>query len=257
MPEEKPYQLIPFSPQRPNLNSPTGHDKFQSGYLHGTLFLSLTVRTPLHISTGILVMGSDINLDHELILTMTQGTDENPIIPGSSLKGCVRSVYEAITNSTLGIINRYFQEKIPKNRLPYGQKNSECSKNKLCPASRIFGALNWQGLVSFTDAKCQQTSVIQFIPCLYPPQLKINNNLNSKYFDENGKVKGRKFYYHTMRAVNQGVPACCAGTESIFTTRLHFKNLKPEELGTLLIILGQDPNYPISLKIGAIKPVVM
>jgi hypothetical protein len=33
--------------------------------------------------------------------------------------------------------------------------------------------------------------------------------------------------------------------------------LKPEELGTLLIVLGQDPKYPIALKVGGGKPIGM
>src|SRR5579883_913606 len=97
----KPYELISFPKERPTLQHPIGHHKYDSHRLHGTLFLTLKVKTSLHVSTGVVVMGSDINSRVPLIKTMVQGVDQKLSIQGSSLKGCIRSVYEAITNSTL------------------------------------------------------------------------------------------------------------------------------------------------------------
>jgi len=258
----KPYKLIPFPAQSPNLDHPAGHDKFRNDCLHGTLFLNLVVQTALHVSTGVVVMGEDIgNNSIPLIKTMTQGIKNELIMQGSSLKGCIRSVYEAITNSTLGVISKDYERRIPQEYLPSGQHDSLCSKNNLCPASRIFGALNWQGLIEFSDARCDQMYSIGFIPSLYSPQPKIDNRtFNPEYFNDKGKVKGRKFYYQTNRAVDtgkRGTPVQQAGTEYIFKTRLQFMNLKPEELGTLLIVLGQDSQQRIALKVGAGKPVGM
>ncbi|GGA44716.1 RAMP superfamily CRISPR-associated protein [Okeania sp. KiyG1] len=258
----KPYKLIPFSGRIPHLEHPAGHDKFKPDYLHGTLFLNLTVQTALHISTGIVVLGSDVGKNSiPLIKTMTQGIDNNLIIQGSSLKGCIRSVYEAITNSTLGVITKKYDSKIPQKFLPLTHRDSLCSLKKLCPASRIFGAMNWQGLIEFTDAKCKKVSSVGFMPSLYAPRLEINDEKekNPTYFNEQGKVKGRKFYYNTNGEVdkgkNKGIPVEKAGNQYIFTTKLQFKNFKPEELGTLFIVLGLDPNYPFTLKVGAGKPV--
>ncbi|NJO94112.1 MAG: CRISPR-associated protein, partial [Hydrococcus sp. RM1_1_31] len=89
----------------------------------------------MHSSTGVVALGSDIGQNISLIKTMTQGVDGNLIIQGSSLKGCIRSVYEVITNSTLGVVSKKVREKIPRTTL------LPCThKNQLCPASRIFGA---------------------------------------------------------------------------------------------------------------------
>lgn len=253
----KPYKLIHFPAKLPNLAHPAGHDKFLNDCLHGTLFLNLIVQTPLHVSIGVVVMGDDIgNSSIPLIKTMTQGINEGLIIQGSSLKGCIRSVYEAITNSTLGVASNEVKNNISdKKRLPC------LKKEELCPASRVFGALNWQGLIEFTDATCEKASSIGFMPSLHSPKPKIGTNkFNPNYFDENDKVKGRKFYYQTNRAVDageRGIPVQQAGIEYIFNTQLQFMNLKPEELGTLLIVLGQDSQYPIALKVGAGKPVGM
>ncbi|NES70871.1 MAG: CRISPR-associated protein, partial [Okeania sp. SIO2D1] len=187
---------------------------------------------------------------------MTQEIDKNLIIQGSSLKGSIRSVYEAITNSSPGVINtnREYKNFYPENYEPCKNKKS------LCPASRVFGAMNWQGLIEFTDAKCEEVNSIGFMPSLHEPKIEIKDKQpNPNYFDKNGKVIGRKFYYNTNRAVDEGkdkgIPVQQAGSQYIFTTKLQFKNLKPEELGTLFIVLGLDSNYPLALKVGAGKPV--
>ncbi|HEY9804245.1 MAG TPA: RAMP superfamily CRISPR-associated protein [Leptolyngbyaceae cyanobacterium] len=248
----KPYDFVSFPKERPNLQRPIGHHKYFSDRLHGTLFLTLKVQTSLHISTGIVAMGSDIGSNRiPLIKTMVQGVDQKLSIQGSSLKGCIRSVYEAVTNSTLAVITSRYKDKIPTERLPCG------NKEQLCPASRVFGALNWQGLLDFNDAKCESVGFTTgFMPSLYRPRPDESN----AYFIR-GKAAGRKFYYHTIRAIdkgqNSGIPVQQAGREYTFTTQIHFRNLLAEELGTLLIILGQDSKYPLALKVGGGKPIGM
>ncbi|QLE54778.1 RAMP superfamily CRISPR-associated protein [Nostoc sp. TCL26-01] len=247
----KPYEFVTFPPERPNLQRPVGHDKYLSDRLHGTLYLTLKVQTSLHVSTGIVAMGSDVGGKIPLIKTMVQGVDQKLSIQGSSLKGCIRSVYEAITNSTLAVITSRYRDKIPPERLPCG------NKEKLCPASRVFGALNWQGLLDFNDAQCESIGFTTgFMPSLYRPRPEAS----AVYFIR-GRVAGRKFYYHTIRAIdkgqNSGIPVQQAGREYIFKTQLNFKNLLPEELGTLLIVLGQDTQHPIALKVGGGKPIGM
>lgn len=246
----KPYELIPFPQERPKLQRPAGHHKYYPDRLHGTLFLTLKVQTSLHVSTGVVVMGSDIGSRVPLVKTMVQGVDQKLSIQGSSLKGCIRAVYEAITNSTLAVITSRYRDKIPRERLPCR------NKEELCPASQVFGALDWQGLIDFSDAQCESAGFTTgFMPSLYAPRTQ-----RPEYYNRD-MVAGRKFYYHTARAIdkgqNQGIPVQQAGKEYTFTTQLHFMNLKPAELGTLLIVLGQDPKYPIALKVGGGKPIGM
>lgn len=252
-PPPKPYKLIPFPDKRPSLQPPAGHQQYLRDRLHGSLFLALRVETAVHVSTGVAVMGSDINSRVPLIKPMVQGSDRHLLIQGSSLKGCVRAVYEAITNSTLAVITpgRDNRDKIPPERLPCRDKK------KLCPASRVFGALDWQGLVEFNDARCEGSDFTTgFIPSLYRPR----PDQRRAYFI-GGRVAGRKFYYHAARAINkgqnQGIAVQQAGKAYSFKTQLTFKNLTRAELGTLLIALGQDPKYPIALKIGGGKPIGM
>ena len=246
----KPYELIPFPKERPTLQHPAGHHKYLADHLHGTLFLTLKVQTSLHVATGVVVMGSDIGSRVPLIKTMVQGVDQRLSIQGSSLKGCIRSVYEAITNSTLAVITSKYRQSIPRERLPCRDKK------ELCPASQVFGALDWQGLIDFSDAKCESTSFSTgFMPSLYAPRPQ------RRGYYTGGMVTGRKFYYHTVRAIdkgsNSGIAVQQAGKEYTFTTQLQFMNLKPAELGTLLIVLGQDSKYPLTLKVGGGKPIGM
>lgn len=250
--EPKPYELISFPKERPPKKPPAGHHQYLGDRLHGTLFLTLKVQTTLHVSTGVVVMGSDIGSRVPLIKTMVQNIDQKLSIQGSSLKGCIRSAYEAITNSTLAVITSRYREKIPQERLPC--KN----KQELCPASQVFGALDWQGLIEFSDAKCQNTGFATgFMPSLYRPR----PDRRRAYFDARGNVAGRKFYYHTIRAIDKGqdrgITVQQAAKEYTFKTQIQFKNLTAAELGTLLIVLGQDPKYPIALKVGGGKPIGM
>ena len=249
-PDGKPYRIVTFPQTPPPKARPAGHSKYLSDRLHGALFLTLQVQTPLHVSTGIVAMGSDIGSRVALIKTMTQGTDQKLVIQGSSLKGCIRSVYEAITNSTLGVASRAV-DKIPRERQPCR------NKEELCPASQVFGALDWQGLIEFSDAKGASTSYSTgFMPSLYAPR-----PLRRNYYNAKGMAAGRKFYYNFARSIDkgqqQGIAVQQAAKDFTFTTEIHFKNLKPSELGTLLIVLGQDPKYPIALKVGGGKPIGM
>jgi CRISPR/Cas system CSM-associated protein Csm3 (group 7 of RAMP superfamily) len=245
----KPYDFVTFPDRRPTLTAPIGHDRYYSDRLHGSLELTLQVQTALHVSTGITGLGSDVGSRLPLIKTMTT-TDQQLVIQGSSLKGCIRAVYEATTNSTLAAVTSRYRDQVPPDRLP-------CKNPKqLCPASRVFGALDWQGLVEFSDSICQtKQPSIGFMPSLYSPRPE-----RREYFVR-GRVAGRKFYYNMTRAVdrgeNRGIPVQQASRQYIFKTTIHYKNLLSEELGILFLILGQDQKSPIALKVGGGKPIGM
>ncbi|MDT9273030.1 MAG: RAMP superfamily CRISPR-associated protein [Limnospira sp. PMC 737.11] len=243
----KPYEFVEFPPNAPTLTSPAGHHKYLKNRIHGILHLQLTVETALHISTGTVMMGRDLGQSKIPLIKTMQTGNEKLTIPGSSLKGVVRSIYEAITNSTLAVVTNRYKDKMPRNRLPCG------SKEKLCPASRVFGALDWQGLISFQDARCVKKGFAPgFMPSLYRPR----PDQRRKYFNP----VSRKFYYHAIKAVaggEKGIPTQQAAAQYTFETQLQFMNLTQAELGALLASLGQDKDYPFSLKVGAGKPIGM
>jgi CRISPR/Cas system CSM-associated protein Csm3 (group 7 of RAMP superfamily) len=226
--EIRSYGYVPLS-NNPSKGEPKGHKKFVDNCLHGYLELQLTAQQPIHVAVGVTVMGSDVGSDRPLVRPMMQRPDGTLFIPGSSLKGCVRSIYEAITNSTVGT---------PTTNAPY--KPCE-GKQALCPASRVFGALGYQGLIEFTDAISTDSATLGEMPVQHSPKAGTE----------------RKFYRTNVQRTEpqeiSQVPIQQAPRGATFRTRLRFKNLLPEELGALLIALGQDETYPIALKLGAGK----
>jgi CRISPR/Cas system CSM-associated protein Csm3 (group 7 of RAMP superfamily) len=204
-------------------------------------------------------MGSDLSNQTKNIPLIKTSVDlaQRLLIPGSSLKGVVRSTYEAITRSCLCKVTRKYQSRIPSG---YQECviNRQRNQVEVCSACQVFGAMDWQGLVQFTDAQCEEAGFsIGFMPSLYRPRPEERQ----AYFNQQEKVAGRKFYYHAVKAVDkgqqQGIPVQQAGKEFTFTTQVRFMNLTPAELGTLLIVLGQDPQNKIALKVGGGKPVGM
>jgi hypothetical protein len=112
----------------------------------------------------------------------------------------------------------------------------------------MFGSLGYLGQVRFSDAVQVSGGVeVVYAPPLYAPRPRVR-----RYYDNRGKVAGRKFYYHGQLAKGDTpLEACPAGSE--FTFSVQFDNLEEKELGLLLIVLGQgEPKfYP---KLGGGKP---
>ncbi|MBM3240246.1 hypothetical protein FJZ31_28520 [Candidatus Poribacteria bacterium] len=258
----KPYASIPL-PATVDRLMPCGHDKLQREHLVGTLKGRIVALSSIHISSGSIELTENIfkgqASDGELrlaphlsggnelqstplVISIVRSKGE-VVIPGSSLKGVLRCVVEAITPSCLS------KTGAKKSEIPPGL--NECrDKTRLCIACRIFGAMGYQGNLFFTDAK--QTSggtVIEKIPPLYSPETR-----RREYYDENRQVKGRKFYLHGQQARGETPIEVCP-PDSTFEFALHFSNLKPSEFGLVLIALGQHPMYPFKLKIGGAKPV--
>lgn len=250
--EPKPYELVSLSRQPPQRNKPAGQDQFKPDRLSGKINLRLTVKTAAFVASGIVAAGSDVSAQMRsvpLIKTSVQRAQQM-VIPGSSLKGVVRSTYEAITASCL------CKTKANRTAIPNGY--SECQRvDNLCSACQVFGAMGWQGVIHFADAIATETRpTVGFMPSLYAPRT------HRQGYYLNGQVAGRKFYYHTVRAVDKGqqrgIAVQQAGGEFIFTTQVRFMNLTQAELGTLLIVLGQDKQKnPIALKVGGGKPIGM
>jgi CRISPR/Cas system CSM-associated protein Csm3 (group 7 of RAMP superfamily) len=238
----KPYDFVPFPATAPTHKPLAGHDRFLPDRYNGILHVQLTVETALHSSTGSIVLGSDVGVNEPLVGPMTQRNGQW-IIQGTSLKGCIRSVYEAITNSTLGVRTA---APVPGDRQP---KNASRDQQNLCPASRVFGAMGYQGLVEISDAVGDRTPSIVRVEPLHGPKI------GPDYKNSAGQTKGRKFYHHTQRLSEGGsIPIQVAIAQSQLIAQIRFRNLESADLGALLIALGQDPQHRFALKLGAAKP---
>jgi CRISPR/Cas system CSM-associated protein Csm3 (group 7 of RAMP superfamily) len=169
------------------------------------------------------------------------------LIPGSSLKGAVRSLVEAITRSCIRITQGRHRPYIPQG---YG---GCMSVNDLCIACRLFGAQDYQGHVSFEDAVAPKGSLVLLgTPLLWTPA-RGGRGLPPRYL-ERDRAKGRKFYRHASPP--SGVdPRACIKSGAELPLRIHFLNLSEAELGVLLTALGLHPDHPFPIKLGGGKPV--
>lgn len=236
----KPYDFVPLPEQQPQLQPPAGHHRYCADALSGVLEAVITARSPVHVASGLLEQQPS-NKQYPLVKAHFR-TGGTLAIPGTSLKGCIRSIVEAITPSAVTITRSH---ELASKYLP----PRSIDKHGLDLSGRIFGALGYLGSVNFADAALQAGQV-EIIPSLqlFGPRTKSFYT----YVDENRRVRGRKFYIHgNLAKGNLPLEACAAG--STFRLRMTFNNLTKEELGVILIALGLgQPSF--CPKLGGGKP---
>ncbi|MGW9307760.1 TIGR03986 family type III CRISPR-associated RAMP protein [Saccharomonospora azurea] len=92
-----PYTFVPFPDAPPTRARPHGHSG-RSDLLSGTL------KVTVHTETGVLIRG----FGSEKTPDVPRRADGTPFIPGSSLKGALRSLHETITGSCLRVFDSDF-----------------------------------------------------------------------------------------------------------------------------------------------------
>jgi len=250
---EKPYDFVPFPKRRPYREKGAGQDKLNPCLLSGTLELTLHTLTPVHVGSGYSDFIKAGNQEYLAALQASKPVREDGttrrryLIPGSSLKGTVRSIVEAITRSCIRITQSRHRPYIPQG---YG---GCMSVNDLCIACRLFGAQDYQGHVSFEDAVAPKGSLVLLgTPLLWTPA-RGGRGLPPRYLQGN-QARGRKFYAHA-RPASGADPRACIKSGAELPLRIHFLNLSEAELGILLTALGLHPDHPFPIKLGGGKPV--
>jgi hypothetical protein len=231
---------VPFPDEHADLKHPTGHDRYSQ--LTGSIEGVITALSPVHIASG----NIELTGRQPSLVKAHFRCGDKPTIPGSSLKGAVRSIVEAISNppSCARITHARFDT------LP--QVARQCrDKSKLCIACRMFGAMGYLGRVQFHDAPLSEGETeIVTIPSLFAPRSR------ERVYFTGGRVKGRKFYKHGLEGGepargNVPIEVCTKGSR--FGLRVDFVSLSRDELGLLLAAMGQgDP--PLFPKFGGGKP---
>jgi len=232
-PLPKPYTFVPL-PRQAAYRMPVGHQQYLE--LSGTLHATMVARSPVHVASGLLEQTNDRNYPLVKAHFRTRG---RLAIPATSLKGCIRSIVEAISPSAVAITRvRPLPREIEPSRSP----------ERLDVAQRIFGALGYQGQVRFSDAT-HEAGEVEIVPT--PQLFRPRADSVSTYFVGN-RPKGRKFYMHGKLAGGD-LPLEACGVGSQFRFRMDFENLTAGELGLLLIALGLgEPRlWP---KLGGGKP---
>ncbi len=258
---EKPYVLVEFAAGQLKRDKPAGHDVLDTHRLTGTMEIYLIARTPVQVASGSLdvvktAQGEEIVAQGSSVARYAagQGSQRVPVLPGSSLKGALRSLVEALSPSCIAVSSGATRFAIPR-------PLARCSQvESLCPACRLFGMSgagrdNYLGQVSIEDAVLvpdQGGLALVRTPLLWAPA-RGRSGLPKRYL-KGPVAKGRKVYLPSRPATGPDARLVLK-TGSVLKTALHFENLSPAELGLLIIALGLHPEYRFLPKIGAGKPV--
>lgn len=247
----KPYAFVPFARQTKR-RSVHGHERLELRECYsGRLAYRLETLTPVFVGSGSYALGEEAGFPQEKVIRPFYRVNGLPTIPGSSLKGAARSIAEAVSPSCL-TITRVASRQLPQGvDLAQGRRN-ECKATNACPACSIFGRMNQLGKAHFSDVGLVGGGKMQLFhlaPLFAPRAFKSP----PAYLGEEGKFKGRKFYYHSRPAEDERQPPVeVIPLGRVVQGQVDFENLNPAELGLLFFALGMDGT--IALKLGGGKP---
>lgn len=256
-----PYDFVRIDwTQEPVRRPPAGHDKFSgvSGRLEGRI----TTESPLFIPAA---KSGQAGPPSQQFATDGAG---RAIIPGSSLKGLIRSLVETIAPGCWWLFDGFYRDRVNySRRLP--RPFHPCQQwNNLCPACRMFGLISrntlLKGHVHFDDARCADPP--RYSGPVYTPILDAPKPRHAAwYLADSGELAGRKFYFHqpepnfwrelkTSRsgvALNRRIEPVEPG--AVFTFTAAFDNLNAQdELPLLLYALTLETD--MRHQIGYAKP---
>jgi CRISPR/Cas system CSM-associated protein Csm3 (group 7 of RAMP superfamily) len=239
--------------ESPRRQEPTKHERF-TGFT-GKLELTFTVVSEyLFVGSG----GYEFDPNHrnqrpDVWYTFYRRNGQI-CIPGTSIKGAIRSIIETISNSCVSQSDR--AEDVHKTHNPCRAHKRNPEKSQLCPACRLFGVTGFRGRVHFADALPVEDATLKIVKIgdLHKPDPKKHAGKGRKFYE----VKQVPTLSDPRPQQNfRFVEALPKGTR--FQTTLHFENLTEGELGLLAWGLGwQVHEGRLALafppKLGGAKP---
>lgn len=272
-PDKKPYRFVPLA-DHVERREIAGHHRMEKGKWYGYLDLMLVAHSPVHVASGLIVhrddlapyFAADLDSDNDDLLILSHvRRDGRRYIPGTSLKGVVRSVVEAITYSCLcHVDDRKIAPSAKREGERFEKLSQTCSIDTgLCLACSLFGTLDYAGRVNFRDAfQVSGGGRIARRPVAHPPQpdrSQANKHPTQGiiYYTSARKqqLKGRKFYLHGQQPTDaagryEAIEVCNKGSH--FQCEIDISGLSDIELGLLLKGLGFYKQF--RLKVGGSKP---
>ncbi|MBI5187370.1 MAG: hypothetical protein HZA01_16815 [Nitrospinae bacterium] len=277
-----PYNFVAYDPDEKRIKSQRdfsilGHDRFTGN--SGRLTCRIETLSRLFVGSS----GQTRNTFNRL----AAGT--KPGIQGSSLKGVIRSVAEALSSSCFSMFSGNYTYKVKKDCYKTADHTSCIDKfylktkcglsgnSGLCACCRLFGnstdneeIKSFAGKVVIGDAPVIGVRAKNgaIIPAngnnLFEDAYKSAHALSTPkphhepfYLNNNNRIKGRKFYYHhdrdklPNRGQNQDKIQLIK-SQVVFEFTVEYRNLSPQELGLLLLALKLDDGC--AHKIGQGKP---
>src|SRR6266700_7586844 len=201
-----------------------------------------------------------------------QNRQSEYIIPGSSLKGMLRSLVETLGNGCLTLFDGNYERDRVNYRDSVSQAFRHCTDStNLCIACRTFGMLNrgdiFLGKVNIGDAISYHGKVYQYEPIYTAVLVEPKPRHEAFYLDEKRQhIAGRKFYFHHSPEVKpltapgpilfSGKPANRYIQPLDYDTQFHFRidftGLEADEFGAILLAVALEEN--MRHKIGYGKP---
>lgn len=221
--------------------APPPHDAWRSDLFTGTLGLQLQIATGQYVSpgTGRLALVPTGKGGGEIVAQQAATACGAPILPGSGIKGAVRTLYELLSFSCD----------------PFARGADRCQPTSCCDACSLFGLLGYSGRLSFSDAVAADPNGVQVevekVPVPWPPDAAKTPgdfrlyDLAEATLPGAGRPTVEKQPKELARQVYLGT----------FAARMAFTNLEPEELGRVLLAMGvgTDRTTRFSLRLGGVK----
>lgn len=234
----------------------------------GFLDVDVFVETPLFVSDPRAIPG-----DPKKPAQSIQNRRGEYILPGSSLKGMLRTVVETLGNGCLTL----FDGDYDRGRVNYSRLAGDfqhCTKTtELCIACRTFGTLKertnsiFLGKINIGDATSYPRKVYRYDPLYTAVLVEPKPRHEAFYLDATKQhVAGRKFYFHhspEAKPLTASGPISMGGRpanryiqpldyDTQFHFRIDFTNLEDVEFGALLLAVALEKD--MRHKIGYGKP---
>lgn len=243
--EPKPFSLVPIPTEAPKRSKAVTFEKFRG--LTGQMDLEFEVVSEyLFVGSGGYEFDPNAKGDRPDVWHTFYRRNGQICIPGTSLKGSIRAIVEAISNSCVSQTRRSEQVR--------SKDHQRCEfksvdRSQLCPSCRLFGTTGLRGRANFTDAMLVgNVSLVKVkIAELWEPRRAQN---------------ARRFYEVKafQRLPNQQPERNCRFVEAVpkgtkFRTILCFENLDESELGLIFHALGwKADDESFTPKLGGAKP---
>jgi len=242
----------------PERHSPTSHYKFENDSKSGKIECQIAAETLIFIPMS----ESDESAKQNFSTHKNEyGSPEDGayFIPGSSLKGLLRSLIEVVGNGCYSKFDGKYKQAYYVDKIPPAFK--PCHKHSsLCIGCRLFGFIGdkvHKGHVQISDAEfIAGEEYGKFIlHSIGGP----NPRHDAFYLSpDKGEISGRKFYYHSTRQLSGKESDFNAPviyplkSGATFSFSIHFDNLSQFELDILLYALVLEE--AMRHKIGYAKP---
>ena len=281
----KPYFFVPLSKRADRRKALNQQNLLGADTYAGKLSIAIECVTPLHFGSGQIIFDETTK---RFIHSLLRENDKITL-PGSSFKGMLRSVFEAISASCVLNSPRALPLKV--------ETLGPCSNSSgLCPACSVFGRLSYKGKLRISSFYSDMESDTLNIPQLEQPfrtyplpgrgeknprtgnerlyygdfhdihGLNVARMTKADFFKRKnreprsgGSFYGRKFYKHShgwkvlIERPSKDYYECLP-VGATLTGKITYQGFTEDELGALFFALGLGWEQPIFHKLGYAKP---